>query len=318
MTSEAELLAGPPLDDAERAAAAAVRHEVFVVGQGVPPEHEADALDATADHVVARLGGQVVAAGRLVPTPDPGVWKVQRMAVLPGARGRGAGTAVLRALEALAREHGARATVLSAQLPARGFYERSGYAAAGEEFLEAGIRHVSMRRSLPRVREVHDGDSAALIELIGGCFAEYPGCVLDLDDLDRWMLAPRSAYDGWRGRMDVVELDERIVACCGSRPLTDDAVELKSLYVAAPARRHGLGAELVAGVEERARAAGARRVELWSDSRFSDAHRLYARLGYRRLAGTRRLDDPSDTTEHSFAKDLDPGAPRDSSPPCRR
>jgi predicted GNAT family N-acyltransferase len=31
---------------------------------------------------------------------------------------------------------------------ARGFYERAGYTAVGDEYLEAGIVHVTMRRSL--------------------------------------------------------------------------------------------------------------------------------------------------------------------------
>ena len=298
---------GAPRDEAERAAAAAVRHEVFVVGQGVPEELEVDGLDATADHVVARLDGRVVATGRLVEGPGAGEAKVQRMAVLPAARGHGAGFAVLRALEARARERGARAVVLSAQLTARGFYDRAGYTASGEEFVEAGIRHVTMRRPLPVVRDLRESDSEAIVALIGGCFAEYPGCVLDLDDLDRWMLAPRSSYDAWGGRMWVVELDGRLVACCGVKPLGGGAVELKSLYVAAAARRRGLASELVGLVEAQAREWGATRVELWSDSRFADAHRLYEGLGYRRLAETRELHDPSGTTEHAFAKDLPAG-----------
>jgi predicted GNAT family N-acyltransferase len=37
---------------------------------------------------------------------------------------------------------------LHAQVDARGFYERAGYTAVGEEYEEAGITHVTMRRSL--------------------------------------------------------------------------------------------------------------------------------------------------------------------------
>ncbi len=300
---------GPPRDDAERRAAAAVRHEVFVVGQGVPADLEADGLDAAADHVVARVDGAVVATGRLVDGTvvaglAPGEVKVQRMAVHASARGRGAGLAVLRGLEARARERGAAAVVLSAQTAARGFYERAGYAAAGPEFLEAGIAHVAMRRALPVVRDLRESDSAALTRLIGGCFAEYPGCVLGLDDLDRWLLAPRSAYDAWGGRMWLVELDGEVLGCCGVKPLGDGAVELKSLYVAAPARRQGIAAHLVGLVETQAREWGASRVELWSDTRFADAHRLYERLGYARRAETRELHDLSGTTEYGFTKDL--------------
>jgi predicted GNAT family N-acyltransferase/RimJ/RimL family protein N-acetyltransferase len=298
-----------PRDEAERRAAARVRHEVFVVGQGVPAGLEADGLDASADHVVARLGGVVVGTGRLVDGPGPGEARVQRMAVLPAARGRGVGLGLLRALEARARQRGAAAVVLSAQLTARGFYAWAGYTARGAEFTEAGIRHVSMRRALPVLRELGEGDSEALVRLIGGCFAEYPGCVLDLDVLDRWMLAPRASYDAWGGRMWVVELDGEVAACCGVKPLGGapgevDTVELKTLYVAAPARRRGIASELVALAEAQAREWGAQRVELWSDTRFLDAHRLYEGLGYRRLPETRELHDPSDTTEYAFAKDL--------------
>jgi predicted GNAT family N-acyltransferase len=37
---------------------------------------------------------------------------------------------------------------LHAQVTARRFYERAGYAAVGAEYEEAGIRHVTMRRRL--------------------------------------------------------------------------------------------------------------------------------------------------------------------------
>ena len=44
----------------------ALRHEVFVVGQGVPVELERDDLDVTAEHAVALRAGRVVATGRLL------------------------------------------------------------------------------------------------------------------------------------------------------------------------------------------------------------------------------------------------------------
>lgn len=174
------------------------------------------------------------------------------------------------------------------------------------------------------VRHAADYDSAGLISLIGGCFAEYPGCVLDLPGIDAWMLAPASAYNAG-GRLWVVELDRDIVArdgdivardgdtvardgelvaCVGYKRSGRGRAELKSLYVAAAARRSGLGARLVGVVEDAARSAGAGVVELWSDTRFVDAHRLYERLGYRRGTHTRHLHDPSDSTEFFFDKPL--------------
>ncbi len=154
------------------------------------------------------------------------------------------------------------------------------------------------------MRPATDEDSAAIVTLIGCCFAEYPGCVLDLPGLDAWMLAPATAYAGTGGGLRVVEADGAVVACVGYKPAGPGRVELKSLYVGAAARRAGLGARLVALVEDAARAGGASLVELWSDSRFADAHRLYERLGYIRGSQTRQLHDPSGTTEYFFDKPL--------------
>lgn len=158
--------------------------------------------------------------------------------------------------------------------------------------------------SVDGLRAVREDDSAAVIELIGGCFAEYPGCVLDLDGIDAWMRVPASSYAQRGGECWVVERAGCVVACAGYRPAEDGSVELKSLYVAAVARRGGLGARLVALVEDAAARAGAHRVTLWSDTRFGAAHRLYERLGYERGPATRELHDPSQSVEFGYAKDL--------------
>jgi GNAT superfamily N-acetyltransferase len=166
---------------------------------------------------------------------------------------------------------------------------------------------VSSPDALTGLREVRDADSAALIELIGMTWAEYPGVYLHIDEEEPWLRAPATYYakSGVGARMWVVDDGARLAACVGVKPLEDGAAaELKSLYVAAWARRRGLGAALVDVVERHAVAQGARTIRLWSDSRFADAHRLYIRLGYGR-SGRRELHDLSDTTEYGFVKLLD-------------
>lgn len=121
----------------------ALRHEVFVVGQGVPEELERDELDAVSSHALALVDGQVVGTGRLLPDGTIG-----RMAVASSARRSGIGAAVLARLEERAVESGLASVELHAQVHARGFYERAGYVAFGEVYLEAGIEHVSMRKAL--------------------------------------------------------------------------------------------------------------------------------------------------------------------------
>ncbi len=131
---------------ADLAAALDVRHEVFVIGQGVPLDLEQDGRDGAAEHVLGRVDGRPVAAARLLV--DDGVALVQRVAVRADLRGAGIGAAVMAALEDRARERGAGVAELHAQVAVRGFYERLGYQAFGPEYDEAGIRHVSMRKQL--------------------------------------------------------------------------------------------------------------------------------------------------------------------------
>jgi len=137
----------------------ALRYDVFVLGQDVPEELERDELDAGAEHAVALVDGGVVGTGRLVdgrideqgrlePSTVGTVGTIGRMAVADDARGTGTGRALLDLLVARAGERGLPAVELHAQLHARGFYERAGFAPFGEVYLEAGIEHVGMRRVL--------------------------------------------------------------------------------------------------------------------------------------------------------------------------
>jgi len=133
---------------ADRAEIAALRTRVFVAEQGVPPELERDAADETAVHVLSRdAAGRVVATGRLLVHGSSAA--IGRMAADASVRGRGHGAAVLAELHRQAVARGVTEVELHAQVSARGFYERAGYAAVGMEYEEAGIAHITMRRSMP-------------------------------------------------------------------------------------------------------------------------------------------------------------------------
>jgi putative acetyltransferase len=114
------------------------------------------------------------------------------------------------------------------------------------------------------VRDARDADAEGLIELIGAVFAEYPGCVLDVDGEIPELRAIRTAFEGWGGRFWVAELEGRIVGSVGLVPAqAGRGAELRKLYVACECRRSGLGGALCARVEQEARARGAHFVELW-------------------------------------------------------
>lgn len=121
-----------------------VREAVFVREQGVPLALEWDGRDAEAAHVLAEdAEGRPIGTGRLLPDGHIG-----RIAVLPAWRGRGVGRAIMAALLELARRRGLARVHLAAQTGAVSFYEGLGFAAHGPEFLDAGIPHREMDRSV--------------------------------------------------------------------------------------------------------------------------------------------------------------------------
>ncbi|MGB5440274.1 MAG: GNAT family N-acetyltransferase [Gammaproteobacteria bacterium] len=118
----------------------AVRRIVFIEEQQVPQALELDELDRISHHVlVSAKDGQPIATGRIGPDG-----RIGRMAVLKAYRRRGIGSALLAALLDHARQNGLAGVYLHAQLSAIPFYEKHGFVAEGESFMDAGIAHKSM------------------------------------------------------------------------------------------------------------------------------------------------------------------------------
>jgi len=131
--------------DDDMQGAFAVRHDVFIVEQGVPEELERDEADDSAVHVVASHGLVIIGTARLT---REGEARIGRVAVLPYWRRRGIAGLLLAALEAEARRLGIAETSLHAQTYVQALYERHGYAVTGPAFVEAGIDHVPMSKRL--------------------------------------------------------------------------------------------------------------------------------------------------------------------------
>jgi predicted GNAT family N-acyltransferase len=172
-----------------------VREKVFIQEQQVPIEEEWDDDDPRCYHVLVRdLKHHPIGTGRL--SADG---KVGRMAVLADWRGRGVGSVILQALMDLAHAVGLEGVWCHAQTSARHFYERFGFVGEGEEFMEAGIAHITMRLAFgPRVApdrppppppaprepvEVQDREGATMLmlKLIGLARREMDIVTRDLD-----------------------------------------------------------------------------------------------------------------------------------------
>jgi predicted GNAT family N-acyltransferase len=136
----------PTRDDTEVAAALVLREEVFVGEQGVSLAEERDGRDEEALHLVVVDDGVVVATCRLLV--EGTTVKLGRMAVSRTRRGLGLARALITEAEARARALGAERIVLAAQLSAQALYDRAGYDAYGDVFLDAGIEHVMMSKTL--------------------------------------------------------------------------------------------------------------------------------------------------------------------------
>lgn len=128
-------------NDADREACRAVREQVFIVEQHVPTEEEWDALDERSRHVLARdANGNPIATGRLTPEAAIG-----RMAVLKDWRGKQVGAALVRTLLEQAQAMGYPALECHSQTYAVPFYEKFGFQAYGDEYMECAIPHRNMR-----------------------------------------------------------------------------------------------------------------------------------------------------------------------------
>ena len=102
---------------------------------------ELDEFDALSTHAVIFDSELLaLATGRLLPDGHIG-----RMAVVANARGMGLGAQVLESLIHEAQKKAFPEVVLSAQVHAMGFYERFGFVAEGDVYLDCAIAHKDMR-----------------------------------------------------------------------------------------------------------------------------------------------------------------------------
>jgi len=127
-----------------------LREFVFIREQRVPPELEWDGKDEKAVHLLARdEKGRGIGTARMTTDGHIG-----RMAVLRVWRHRGVGTKLLTALITIARARQLPRIKLDAQVHAIEFYRRHDFEPQGETFMDAGIPHQHMTRTLPPM-DVH-------------------------------------------------------------------------------------------------------------------------------------------------------------------
>lgn len=122
-----------------------LRQQVFVVEQASPyPDLDGRDLEPTTRHVLLEDGATLIGCLRLLDDGD--AWRIGRVVVAAGARGRGLARLLMD--EAM-RLVGDRAARLDAQVALAGFYRSYGFEEAGPEFVEDGVAHLPMERRHP-------------------------------------------------------------------------------------------------------------------------------------------------------------------------
>jgi len=128
----------------------ALRINVFVVEQDCPYQ-DLDGKDKKCYHLVCRNGkGSIVATARILP---PGLsydeCAIGRVVIDERVRGNGIGHVLMKECTKFSDlEFGKAPIIVSAQKHLENYYEAHNFVPTGKEYLEDGIPHIEMKRSL--------------------------------------------------------------------------------------------------------------------------------------------------------------------------
>ena len=122
-----------------------IRIKVFVDEQKVPMEEESDQYEKDCYHLILYKEKTAAATGRILPIDSEKV-KFGRIAVIKEVRGMGLGKILIDEMEEKTKKLGYKDIILGSQVSAIPFYEKMGYTAYGDLFLDGGIDHRMMKK----------------------------------------------------------------------------------------------------------------------------------------------------------------------------
>lgn len=123
-----------------------IREEVFVNEQGF--QNEFDEFDHYATHLIFYKENKPAAVCRYYEDNEKNAYIAGRIAVLKQYRGNHFGQYILGILEKNILSEGGKKISLSAQVQVQPFYEKSGYIAKGEIYMDEYCPHICMIKML--------------------------------------------------------------------------------------------------------------------------------------------------------------------------
>ena len=124
-----------------------IRTRVFVIEQNIAANLETDEFENTSTHYLVSNGEGFIATARSRFLEDKETAKIERVAVLKEARGKGVGRQLMDyILNDLYTYPHLKTIKLGSQNTAIGFYQKLGFQIIGEEYIDAGIPHHLMMK----------------------------------------------------------------------------------------------------------------------------------------------------------------------------
>ena len=124
-----------------------LRNDVLCIPLGLTLGEDDVADDLNRMHFVALDGDKVVGTVSMRPLSADTV-KLRQMAVVDGLQGQGVGQQLVAYAEEMMRELDFTTIVMDARCVAVPFYEKLGYAAHGDVFIDVLVEHIAMKKAL--------------------------------------------------------------------------------------------------------------------------------------------------------------------------
>lgn len=124
-----------------------IRKKVFIDGQGIDPKIEVDDPVANTQYFVGYVKSSPVTTLRALNLTNKQV-KLQRVATLTPHSGKGYSSELITYVSDYYRDLGFNKIILGAQVYIVPFYEKLGFKAYGDRYMEAGIEHQMMGKGL--------------------------------------------------------------------------------------------------------------------------------------------------------------------------